>query len=116
MLSYLLSLGLFLVSQEEDPAVSFVPADSYAIRRFAEVIEDFQTSEQMSLREKLIQRRAKLLLTEQHLDELDHPMDPAVEGTIGLSKESMKKALEALADHLTKEIRRLEAQVKVGAR
>jgi hypothetical protein len=100
-----------VMGQTNDPSVSFVPADSYAIRRFAEVIDHHVQNSEVSPRERLIQLRARLLLADQKLDENEGGASPDKPVLGSLTKESQRKSLEALQDHLKKQIKKIERQI-----
>lgn len=90
--------------------VELIRPESYAIRRFNEIVEAAQNSKPDSLQERIIRERALLKLAETRLNEYRNPLntdEPETEETPAESP-SLEKSLRARVDHHFKVLKRLE--------
>jgi len=109
-----LIFGLLLTAQNSDSEVGLVAPDEYAVRRFAEVIEAWQSDQPESSKEVLLRFRALLVLSEKKEQELRNPSPDrsAAALPLGIRRENLIKAVVAETDHYRKKIRRLESEIK----
>jgi hypothetical protein len=119
MLLFLCLFHLAFVQQSpqtagENPEVSWVAPDEYAIRRFAEIIENYQNDIPDRPTERLIRLRALLTLAEQKHRELNDPSPnrSSPESPLGLRRENLIKAISAKKEHYRKKISDLEKSIK----
>lgn len=94
--------------------VEIVRPESYGIKRFGEIIQEYQSSQPTSLQELIIENRAKLVIAEQKLITLkERKKSPAVtpEGEVISVKDTQIRAYQARVDHYENLVSRLEAQI-----
>ena len=91
-----------------------VAPDEYAVRRFAEVIDNFQEDLPSTPKERLIRFRALLAIAEEKLRSLSTPSaDRSLPTTpLGIRRENLMKSLDAEIDHYRKKIADLEGMIK----
>lgn len=93
--------------------VELIPNQDYSIRRFAEVVEDAVEAEELTPQEKLIALRAKLVIAERELDEMEQKRELA--STPQQREEAPKvvhlRAAKAKVDHYKISIKQMEKMV-----
>lgn len=99
-------LSLFIVAQDSK-AVGVLEPNSYALKRFEEVILNAQAEESDDLQERLIELRAKLLLAERDLSLMERESED--QGTEP-PKPFLKKAARAKVDHFQQLLKDAEAK------
>ncbi len=112
--SLMLYVPLLLSQTANEPEVSMVAPDEYAVSRFGEVVESYQSDQPDNPKEKLIRYRALLSLAEEKLKQLNTPSaDRSLPATpLGIRRENLMKSLDAKIDHYRKKIADLEGLIK----
>jgi len=115
--SFLLLLPVFAEGKDgPTKQVELVRPESYAVRRFHEVIDQSLKNRPQSLQEKLLRQRALLQITQTRLGKLQDENNPSSEDSASDFSQTLFRALEARVDHHQKKIRRLEEKIRRNRR
>lgn len=91
--------------------IELVKPEDYSVRRFQEVIENYQENAPQSTQDRLIRQRALLEITQSRLSQLKQKKVESNDD-LGTSVNNLEKALGAKIDHHQKKIASLEKSIK----
>lgn len=98
-----------LVGQSESSSenrVELVDPKPYAIKRFAEIVQDYQKNQPPLLRDRLIRAKAMMRVAEKRQEQIETSEESSK------ALQNQLKALEAMIDHYQKQIQSLEKRIK----
>ena len=106
----LIVTGLMAQSTRENRErdVEWVRPEAYAIKRFQEVLANYEESQPASLQERLIRERALLAITEDRLKNVDVGLNQTQNSEL---LQTQKKSLLARRDHHLKQLKNLEQKI-----
>ncbi|MBN8554499.1 MAG: hypothetical protein J0L93_03560 [Deltaproteobacteria bacterium] len=114
----MLDLALFLtvISSTPPSKVEIVRPETYAVKRFGEIVSNFQDRDELSPQEELISSRARLMIAQRKLSELQSPPRKTdgksdVKIDKGEMREVRMKAARAEIDHYQHLVSRLEQKI-----
>jgi len=94
--------------ENRDHDVEWVRPEAYAIKRFQEVLGNYEESQPASLQERLIRERALLAITEDRMKNVEIGLNQTQNSEI---LQTQKKSLLARRDHHLKQIKNFEQKI-----